>query len=502
MADTPQDRNRVSTGVPGLDEILNGGVRRERVYLVEGAPGSGKTTLGLQFLLEGRNQGEKVVYATFLQSPDELQDVVDSHGWSLEGLTVARLSEQTREAATQEQTVFKASDVELHEVTDEIVETIQREQPDRLVLDSVSELAALVDTPTQLRRALVRLKQALVGSRCTAFFNSVAVAPGEMPTMETIAHGAIALRVTDGPLGALQRTLDVAKMRGAAFRMGKHDFRIVHGGLKVFPRLVPVVSPPSHAPETVTSGNKGLDELFGGGLEAGSTCLISGNAGSGKSTFAATYADAAARRGERSLIYCFDERVNTFLQRAENLGMLLPRQVEEGRIELRQPSATDFSPGEFVDEIRHEVETRGLRLLVLDSLSGLQRAAPAVVGPALSTQLHDLFAFLGSHGVLTLITMTAQRTPDQPTEDIDATYFIDAVIVLRHFEAHGSLRRCIAVFKKRTGDHERTIREFGVGPNGLEVGPPLTEFSGLLYRSPTSHGDGGELGRTSEETDG
>lgn len=486
---------RVPTGIKGLDWVLRGGLPRARSCLVLGENGSGKTTLALQFLREGARRGERCLYMTLLQTEEEVGDVARSHGWPLEGIAHARMSDRAAEA--MEQTVFSPRDLEAHEVTDAIAQALREHRPQRLVLDSVTELGVLLDNSEQLRRQVLRIKRLLVEHECTALLTANRTGETLSGVLQTLTTGVIELERRTPVYGPVRRTLHVAKMRSHAFSEGRHDMHIRTGGVDVFPRLESD-SRAFPVGETASTGNDQLDALLGGGLTYGSSCMIAGTAGAGKSTMVAQILSAAAGRGEASAIFCFDEHAETFIHRAEQLGIPVREHVEKGLLQVREHAIGDVSPGAFMQEIRGIVERDNLRFVVIDSLSGYMLAMPDE--RALITQLHDVMNYLNSKGVIAIMVIAMHGAFWTEQIELSASYLIDTMVVLRHFEAQGWIRRCAAVLKKRHGQHETTIREIEFGADGMTLGPPLSSFSGVLTGQPRYEGerealmDGGRAG--------
>ncbi len=487
----PDVRKQVSTGISGLDEILNGGLPAGRIHLVHGDAGTGKTTLGFQFLRAAAASGRRALCITLLQTLDELEQISASHGWDLAGVDLVELPAEVRSAALTEQTVFSPANVELSEVSEAIEAAIRRYNPDCLFIDSLSELYLLVDTGYQLRRQLLRLKQELDGMDCTTILSAGPAGDVDTSALETLVHGVIGLDIAAPDFGRPHRRVIVSKMRAMEFRAGYHDAIIVTGGLQVFPRVMARGVPASRPAVTVQSGTPELDALLGGGMDMGTTCVISGTSGAGKSSLASLYLCAAASQGVKSSILCFDERRETVLRRAEGLGLPLVSRVEDGTVAIEQISAGDISPGQFADRIRRSVESDGVRVVVIDSVSGFLQAMPGE--RTLVTQLHELLGYLCDSGVLTLMVVATHGLFGESDPGVDLSYIADTVILLRHFEALGEVRRCIAVLKKRYGDHERTIREVSLGADGICVGAPLTSFEGLLSGRPRYLGEEGRL---------
>jgi circadian clock protein KaiC len=491
----------VATGVAGLDDILGGGLTPNRLYLVEGNPGSGKTTLALQYLLEGARRGERGLYVTLSETGKELRGVARSHGWSLDGLALCELipSEESLLPDAQPR-MFHPSEVELSETTQAVLAEVERTQPGRVVFDSLSEMRLLAQNPLRYRRQILALKQFFAGRRCTVLLLDDLTSEATDLQLQSLAHGVVSLEHLAPEFGSERRRLRVVKMRGVAFRGGYHDFVIQRGGLAIFPRLV---AAEHHEPFTrgqAESGVPALDALVGGGLDRGTSTLLMGPAGSGKSTIATQYAVAAAARGERAVIFTFDESAATLLARSAGLGMDLAAHVEAGRVRLQQVDPAELSPGEFAHRVREAVEQDRARMVVIDSLNGYLNAMPEE--RFLTIQLHELLTYLGQHGVVTLLIVAqhgllgaGMQTP------VDASYLADAVILLRYFEARGRLRRAVSVVKKRSGAHEETLRELRMGAGGLSVGEPLEEFQGILTGTPAFLGQlGGLTGERDERS--
>lgn len=480
---------RVPTGVTGLDSILRGGLPPERTCLVQGAAGTGKTTLALQFLREGLRHGERSLYLTLLQSEAELSDVAAAHGWDLSGLAVAHVPEKSW-AEADGQSLFSTYDVEFAEIADVMASVLQQHRPQRLVIDSIGELGMLVENSHQLRRSLLRLKLELNRSRCTALVTAGDAVFEVASALDTVFNGVIRLTQDAVLFGRTRRRLEVVKQRGIAYLEGRHDMRICTGGVAVFPRLEWRESAGSPPEETFSSGLDELDSLMGGGLHSGTACLLAGTTGAGKSTIASLFVRTGAAKGHKGAVYCFDERRDTFLRRAAGLGIDLHDYIESGRVNLRELAVGEVSAGEFVHEVRHAVEDDGARIVVIDSLNGFIQAMDNAREVVL--QLHELLSFLGSAGVLTLMIVTEHGLPAS-TSEIDASYLSDAVLLLRHFESRGSIQRCIAVTKKRHGPHESTLRQLHFSPGQIRVGPVLAEFDGLLTGTPVFHGNDREV---------
>lgn len=476
---------RLSTGVAGLDDVMDGGLTPNRLYLVEGTPGSGKTTLALQFLRAGAARGESVLYITLSETEQELRGVAASHGWDLAGIRTREVLPPQESLQPDEQyTVFHPSEVELGTTTLKILEDVDTWQPTRVVFDSLSEMRLLAGTSLRYRRQILALKQFFGGRHCTVLLLDDLTAAEHDLQVQSIAHAAVRLEQLNPDYGAARRRMIVLKYRGSQFRGGFHDYKIGRGGLVVFPRLVAAEHSPARPLARMSSGLPKFDELLGGGLERGSSTLIVGAPGTGKSSLAVQFARTAAQRGECAALFVFDESVGTLLARSAGLGMDLAPFVESGHVKLRQVDPAELSPGELVHEIREAVERDQVSVVVVDSLNGYLNAMPDE--RFLIVQMHELLTYLGQSGVATLLVGaqhgligTQMQTP------VDASYLADAVVLLRYYEAEGAVHQAISVLKKRGGAHERTIRAFRMDEHGLHVGEPLRQFRGILTGVPT-----------------
>lgn len=480
--------DRCGLGVSGLDQILDGGLPKHRVYLLQGEPGTGKTTLALQFLIEGLKAGEKCLYITFSESRDELMAVADSHGWDLSKLALLELSAIEQQLKPEAQnTVFHPSEVEMNQTTDLILAEVERVKPDRIVFDSVSEMRMLADTSLRYRRQMLSLKQFFSGKKCTVLLlDDLTATPGDLQ-VQSIVHGVINLQKLNAEFGNERRRLNVVKLRGIKFMGGHHDYVIHKGGVAVFPRMIAAQHMTSYPSAQISSNIAHLDALMGGGLEVGTSTLFLGPAGTGKSTLAIQYAVSAAERGQRAAIFAFEESLNTLISRTRSLGLDLEKHIESGMLEVRKINPAELSPGEFADAIRTAVLTNDLRVVVIDSLNGYLHAMPQE--QFLTLQLHELLAFLGNQGVNTLLVLAQQGMLGSLMHaPVDLTYLADTVVITRYFEARGSLKKAVSVLKKRGGAHEDTIREFSITSKGIVVGPPLRGFQGVLSGVPELHG--------------
>ena len=479
-----EGQSRLGTGSAGLDTVLEGGFPVNRLYLVEGDPGTGKTTLALQFLLEGVRRGEPVLYVTLSETKEELTAVAHSHGWSLEGVNLHELlpPEESLKAEAQ-YTIFHPSEVELGETTRAVIEEVERIQPRRVVFDSLSEMRLLARDPLRYRRQILALKQFFSGRRSTVLLLDDRTSSAADLQVQSIAHGVLMLEQMALDYGAERRRLRVSKLRGSRFRGGFHDFAIRTGGIEVFPRLVAAQRRREFKSEPVVSGVAELDALLGGGLDRGTATLVLGPAGSGKSSLATHFASASATRGEKAAAFIFDEGVNTYLGRAAGLGTDLREAVETGHMSVQQVNPAELSPGEFAHNVCAAVEG-GARVVVIDSLNGYLQAMPDE--RFLTSQMHELLTYLNQQGVVTLVVMAQHGFMGVGmSSPVDVSYLADTVVLLRYFEAGGAIRRAISVVKKRTGRHEETIREMRLSAaRGVEVGEPLTAFRGVLTGIP------------------
>ena len=474
----------MGTGIEGLDDVLGGGLTPNRLYVLEGAPGAGKTTVALQFLMEGAKRGEQVLYVTLSETAAELEGVARSHGWDLSGIHIREMLPSPDSLQPDEQyTMFHPSEIELSETPQRILEDVQALSPRRIVFDSLSELRLLSGGSLRYRRQILALKQFFSGRQCTVLLLDDMATTHRDQQVQSIAHAVLRLEQTHSDYGAVRRRLVVVKFRGKDFRGGYHDYRIVRGGLQVFPRLVAAEHVNPVKQDKLPSGIESLDRLMGGGLERGTSTLFVGAPGTGKSTVAVQFAIAAAERGETSAVFLFDESINTLRTRCASMGMDIERWIEAGRVHLRQVDPGEMSPGELVHLIRQAVEGDQASVVVIDSLNGYLNAMPD--DRFLIVQLHELLTYLGQAGVATLLVGahhgmigTTMQAP------VDASYLADAIVMLRYFEAEGEVRQAISVMKKRGGAHERSIRAFTMDDTGLHVGEPLRNFRGVLTGVP------------------
>ena len=477
---------RCSSGCTGLDSVLGGGLPVGHFYLVEGEPGTGKTTLALQFVTDGLAHGEKVLYVTLSESAAELTSVARMHGLAVSESSVfeVRPSEQDLKPEGQ-YTVFHPAEVELNDRVQTIMSEVDRRRPDRLVIDALSEVRMLAKDPLRYRRQILSLKE-YVPSNCTAILLDDRSSRYADLELHSIVHGVVSMDRVARNYGKTMRRLEVTKLRGCAFREGYHDYIIRSGGIEVFPRLVAAEYEDGHEDKgCAASGIAELDLLSGGGLGRGTSTLLIGPAGCGKTTIGLRWLATAAERGEKSSIFIFEETLSTMMGRAAGLGMDLEPFVRNGTVRISHLDPAEVSPGEFVEMVRESVEEHGVRAVMIDSLNGFLQAMPGE--QFLALHLHELLTYLNNRGVLTLLILaqmglvgSAMQTP------IDVSYLADNILVLRYFEAHGKVRQAISMMKKRSGGHERSIRELRLGPEAIHVGAPLSDFQGILSGSPTS----------------
>ena len=476
---------RLCTGVEGLDNILHGGIPAGHLYLIEGDPGTGKTTLALQFLLEGIRTGERVLYVTLSESRDELRQVALSHGWSLDGLEIFEMIPPDDDLKPEAQyTVFHPSEVELADTIASILNKVDEVAPQRLVFDSLAELRMLARDPLKYRRQILALKRHLSGGNITVLMLDDRTSnSNDDLQLQSIAHGVVLMEGIGREYGVRRRRLEVHKLRGTAFREGFHDYVIRTGGLQIFPRLVAAEHKPGFERKPVPSGLQELDDLLGGGIDTGTSTLLTGPAGCGKSTIAFRYACSAALRGEKAMIFTFDESYGTLLDRARGLGMDPDPVVASGALEIQQIDPAELSPGEFVAEIRRLVDHQSLRVLVIDSMNGLLNAMPTE--QYLALQLHELLSYVGQQGIATIITLAQAGVIGSSMQSpVDVSYLADTIVLFRYFERAGQIRQAISVVKKRSGLHERTIRELFLEPGSVTVGKALSQFEGVLTGVP------------------
>jgi len=488
MSATQTLTDKAQTGIWGLDNILSGGFTRGHVFLVEGAPGTGKTTVALQFLLEGARAGERGLYITLSETDEELRDGAASHGWTLDqGIEVFELlPPESLLDSDQQQSLLYSSDLELGETTKQIFEAVERVQPHRVVLDSLSEIRLLAQSSLRYRRQILAIKHYFARFGTTVMLLDDLTAEVADKTVHSVAHGVFRLEELAPAYGAERRRARVIKYRGVKFRGGYHDVTITKGGLNVFPRLVASEYRNSLVRTTKSSGIAELDNLLGGGVETGSSTLILGPAGTGKSLLAIVNVVAAVKRGEKAAMFVFDEELGLLFDRMKGLGIDLEAMQNTGSLIVEQVDAAELSPGEFAHRVRRQVDENDIKTVVIDSLNGYQASMPEE--NSLILHMHELLQYLNRRGAATFMTVAQHGLVGDMKAPVDVTYLADTVVLLRYFEAMGSVRRAVSVIKKRTGTHESTIREYRIDHRGLTIGAPLNEFQGVLRGVPIYSG--------------
>lgn len=461
------------------------------MYLLNGYPGVGKTTLALQFLLEGVRQGERVLYISLSETEDEIRQVADSHGWSLDGVEIHEFA-STANLRVDSNTIYATEDIELRETIGMIFEQVERHRPTRLVIDSLSEIRLLSQSDPVFRHQILAFKRAFSTQSCTVLLLDDQASKSEVTQVESLAHGVITLEQMAKQFGADRRRLRVVKLRGSTFRSGYHDYVVARGGLVVFPRLVAAEHRTDALARSLESNIVELDAALGGGVDAATSTLIIGAAGTGKSAIAVAFAAAAAARGETASVFLFEERINTMRKRARQLGIEIDSLVDAGTLRLRQVDPSELAPDEFTQLVRAEVEEHGTKLVVIDSINGYFTAMPEE--RFMTLHMHELLAYLSERSVATLLTMAQAGLVGQMTSVVDVSYLSDTVVLLRYFEANGRIRKALSVVKKRSGHHDDSIRELRLGTDGITVGAPLVGMQGVLTGVPSLVGAKGEGG--------
>jgi circadian clock protein KaiC len=479
-----QTSSKAQTGIAGLDHILAGGLTPGHIYLLEGSPGTGKMTLALQFLLEGARAGEAGLYITLSETEQELRDTAASHGWSIpDAIQVFELvPPESLLDPDHQQSLLYSSDLELGETTKSVFEAIDRTKPVRVVLDSLSEIRLLAQSSLRYRRQNLAMKHYLARQGATVLMLDDLTTDTQDKTVHSIAHGVVRLEELAPAYGAERRRLRVLKYRGQRFRGGFHDFAIVEGGIQVFPRLVSGEHRTTFSRTVLTSGIPALDALLGGGIERGSSTLMIGPAGAGKSLVALQFAVAAAKRGEKAALFIFDEELGLLFDRTKLIGIDLEALRDSGNLLVEQIDAAEQSPGEFTHRVRTCVDHHQIKTILIDSLNGYQAAMPEE--QFLILHVHELLQYLNRQGAATFLTVAQHGLIGDMKAPVDITYLADTVILLRYFEAFGQVRRAMSVIKKRFGSHENTIRELRIDTSGIEVGEPLENFQGVLSGVP------------------
>ena len=480
----PLEVEKANLGVAGLDDITVGGLTRGRLFLLEGNPGTGKTTIATQFLIAGAASGERSLYITLSETEDELRAGAASHGWALDDVDIFELvpPESLLDDEQQQQSLLYSSDLELGETTKRIFEAFERIKPSRVVLDSLSEIRLLAQSSLRYRRQILALKHYFARSGATVLMLDDLSSEANDRTMHSVAHGVIRLEELSPEYGAERRRLRVVKYRGQKYRGGYHDFVIQTGGVRAFPRLVSAEHRKQFSRQLLSTESSELNALLGGGVERGSSVLILGPAGTGKSLLALTFVVGAIQRGENAAMFVFDEELGLLFERAKGLGINLQQMVDTGRLVIEQIDAAELTPGELSERVRHCVEDHNARTVVIDSLNGYQAAMPEE--QALILHMHELLQYLNRQGASTFLTVAQHGLVGDMKAPVDVTYLADTVLLLRYFEAFGRVRRAISVIKKRTGSHEDTIREYRIGSSGITLGEPLMGFQGVLRGVP------------------
>jgi circadian clock protein KaiC len=476
----------VGTGIQELDDILGGGLPANRAYLLEGTPGSGKTTMALQFLLEGARLGETGLYITLSETAAELREVAHSHHWTLEKIELFELVNEDGLDPDSEQSILEPSEVELGETIRGVTEKVNDLRPTRVVFDSLSQMRLLAQNSLRYRRRILALKQYFATRNCTVLLlDDRSSDPGDLQ-LHSIAHGVLTLEQTAADYGTERRRMRIVKMRGVRYRGGFHDFAIQTGGVAVFPRLVTAQQRRSFATELLSTGVPHFDEMLGGGISPGTNTLLNGPSGVGKTTTAVRAALSALERGEKAAYYLFDEGIATMLARTRSMGMDLQRHLDSGDLQVFQIDPAELSPGEFASWVRRAVERDGVRFVVIDSLNAFMQAMPGE--KYLLLQMHEMLSYLNQHGVLTMLILGQHGIVGDVRSEIDLSYLSDTIVLFRYFESRGNVLKAISVAKSRTTDHQTSIREFRLTNSGVEIGEPLRDFEGVLTGLPNYRG--------------
>ncbi|OGB24517.1 MAG: circadian clock protein KaiC [Burkholderiales bacterium RIFCSPLOWO2_02_FULL_57_36] len=478
--------SRACTGVPGLDDILCGGLTQNRVYLVEGSPGAGKTTLALQFLMEGIRHGEKALYITLSETVDELKEIAGSHGWSIDGLSLFELVNDAGLDSDSEQSILHPSEIELGETTKSVMREVDRLAPSRVVFDSLSEMRLLAQNPLRYRRQILAIKNYFSTRKCTVILLDDKTSETGDQQLHSIAHGVITLEQLAQEFGKERRRLNIVKMRGIKFRGGYHDFILDTGGIRVFPRLIAAEHGRQFSSAVCSTGSTGLDQLMGGGLVPGTSTLVVGPSGIGKTTLSIRCALSALERGEQAAFYLFDEGLNTLFARSAALGMDVHPFILSGQLKIHHIDPAELAPGEFAQMLRDAVELTGVTFVAIDSLNAYLQAMPGE--KFLTLQMHELLSYLNQQGVTTVLVLGQHGLIGEVRSDVDLSYLSDATVLLRFFEAKGRLRRAVTVIKSRTNAHAQSIHELRLGKDGVEIGEALEGFEGVLTGLPTYRG--------------
>jgi circadian clock protein KaiC len=477
---------RISTGVSGLDDILCGGLTAQRVYLVEGTPGTGKTTLALQFLLDGVARGERGLYVTLSETADELYAVAQSHGWDIDTLRIYELASDTALDPDAQQSVFHPAEVELGETSRNVMDQVDDYRPQRVVFDSLSELRLLAQNPLRYRRQVLALKQFFASRDCTVLLLDDRTSGTPDQQLHSIAHGVISLEQIAQDYGKERRRVNIVKMRGIRFRGGYHDYVLETGGIRMFPRLIAAEHHRDFDEVLHSSGNGDFDRLLGGGLAAGTNTLVVGPSGIGKTTVAVRCMLSALERGDKASLYLFDEGLATFYARNEALGMDLRQYAKDGRLKIHHIDPAELSPGEFAHMLRDAVEKSGVKFIIIDSLNAYLQAMPGE--HYLTLQMHELLSYLNQQGVTTILVLGQHGLIGEIRSDVDLSYLSDTTVLLRFFESNGRLRRAVTVIKSRTSNHALTIHELRLSSAGTEFGEALEGFEGVLTGVPAYRG--------------